>query len=155
LFLIHYKFLVIKIGNKIINYIFIIWCIIIFTLTSLPSLKIQATDTLGFDKIAHFFIYLIFSILFMLRKTGSTNHQKLKILILLSIFVPLFDELHQIPIKGRFFSFYDLLADFLGFIVVIALFYKKNYNRIILRPLKNCYKVLNTILLKVFINNKY
>ena len=121
---------------------------VILTLTSIPSMSLPKTETIGFDKIAHFSVYLIFSILFMLRKTKATNSQKLKILLLLSILVPLFDELHQIPIRGRYFSFYDLFADFLGFIITFLFFYKENYKKIILKPLRFCCRLINTILFR-------
>ncbi|MBT4332008.1 MAG: VanZ family protein, partial [Candidatus Cloacimonetes bacterium] len=49
--------------------------------------------------------------------------QKLKILSVLAVIIPILDESHQILIPGRSFSYYDILADFLGFLTII-IYYK-------------------------------
>ncbi|MDP8201372.1 MAG: VanZ family protein [Candidatus Tenebribacter burtonii] len=101
---------------------FYIWTGIIFTLTSIPKLQSPINDTLNIDKLAHFTIYMIFAYLFMKMFDTEQYTQKLKLLSILAVFIPIFDELHQIPIPGRSFSYYDILADFLGFITVILYF---------------------------------
>ena len=101
---------------------FYIWAGVVFTLTSIPKLQTPINDTLNIDKLAHFTVYMIFAYLFMKMFSQDQYIQKLKLLSILAILVPIFDELHQIPIPGRFFSYYDILADFLGFLTVIIYF---------------------------------
>ena len=101
---------------------FYIWVGVVFTLTSIPKLQTPINDTLNIDKLAHFTVYMIFAYLFMKMFSQDQYVQKLKLLSILAVIVPIFDELHQIPIPGRFFSYYDILADFLGFLTVIIYF---------------------------------
>ncbi|MBC8384420.1 MAG: VanZ family protein [Candidatus Cloacimonetes bacterium] len=100
-----------------------IWTIIIAVLTSYPKLQSPTSQIINYDKIAHFMMYFIFSILFMKMHNPSDMKKTIKKLYFLMMFVPLFDEIHQIPIPGREFSVYDILADLLGFAVII-LFYR-------------------------------
>ena len=48
-----------------------------------------------------------------------------KLLIKLAAIIPLTDELHQIPIRGRDFSVFDIMADLLGFLLIIWIFRNK------------------------------
>ncbi len=102
---------------------FYVWAGILFTLTSIPKLKSPIDDSLNIDKLAHLIVYLIFAYLFMKMFDRKQYIQKLKLLSVLAVIIPIFDELHQIPIPGRCFSYYDILADFLGFLTVI-IYYK-------------------------------
>ena len=101
---------------------FYIWTGVVFTLTSIPKLHSPTNDTLSIDKVAHFTVYMIFSFLFMKMFDTKQYTQKLKLLSILAVLIPILDELHQIPIHGRDFSYYDILADFLGFLTVIIYF---------------------------------
>ncbi|MCF7859062.1 MAG: VanZ family protein [Candidatus Cloacimonetes bacterium] len=112
---------------------FYIWLLVILTLTSLPKLHTPLDDSLNVDKLGHLFVYLIFAYLFMKMHREDQYRAKLKLLIIFAVVLPFVDELHQIPIPGRTFSFYDILADFLGFSIVITIYSIK---------LKNgCYKI--------------
>jgi len=108
--------------------IFILWSLIIFTLTSYPKLTTGAPHITGLDKVAHFTMYFIFALLFMRMRKIRNPKPQLRYLLFLSVIVPIIDELHQIPISGRSFSFWDILADFMGFITVFCLyrFFNKN-----------------------------
>lgn len=101
---------------------FYVWTIILFTLTSIPKLHAPIDDSLNIDKLAHFTVYMIFAFLFMKMFGKKQYSSKLRLLSILAVFIPIFDELHQIPIPGRSFSYYDILADFLGFLTVIIYF---------------------------------
>ena len=101
---------------------FYVWAVILFTLTSIPKLHTPMSDTLDIDKLAHFIVYTIFAYLFMKMFGKKQYSSKLRLLSILAVFIPIFDELHQIPIPGRSFSYYDILADFLGFLIVIIYF---------------------------------
>jgi len=84
---------------------FYIWAGVVFTLTSIPKLQTPINDTLNIDKLAHFTVYMIFAYLFMKMFSQDQYVQKLKLLSILAVIVPIFDELHQIPIQGRCFSY--------------------------------------------------
>ena len=96
---------------------FIIFCsylILILSVSSYPSLKIPTSDKLSTDKVAHFFEYFVMTVLyFKMRKEKGKNLISLKGVIFLYLF-PILDELHQIFIPGRQFSYYDMLANILG-----------------------------------------
>ena len=108
--------------NKYNKIAFYIWAGVVFTLTSIPKLQSPLDDSLNIDKLAHFVVYMIFAYLFMKMFDTKQYIQKLKLLYILAVIIPIFDELHQIPIPGRSFSYYDILADFLGFLTVIIYF---------------------------------
>ncbi len=101
---------------------FYIWTVVLFTLTSIPKLHSPVHDSLNVDKLAHLLVYMIFAFLFMKMSAKDKYPQRLKLLTLFAVIIPIFDELHQIPIPGRTFSFFDICADFLGFLSVIIYF---------------------------------
>jgi len=103
------------------KYLFIIWVILLFTLTSIPSLNIPSHKIVGTDKLAHFTFYLIFAFLYVKRSNITKLARTVNKLSLMALSIPLIDELHQIPIQGRNFSIYDILADILGFFVIIVI----------------------------------
>ena len=105
--------------------LFIIWIIILFTLTSIPRLHSPVNDALNIDKLAHLFVYLVFAFLFV--KMHKEKQYVLKKLCFLAAVVPLFDELHQIPIPGRTFSYLDIIADISGFMIIFFYFKFRNY----------------------------
>jgi len=107
---------------KLNRIIFVIWSLIIFTLTSYPKLTTGAPDIVGIDKVAHFVMYLIFALLYMRMRKDVNPKSQLRYLLFLSIIVPIVDELHQIPISGRSFSFWDIVADLMGFVAVFCLY---------------------------------
>lgn len=108
--------------KKYFKIAFYVWVVILFTLTSIPKLQSPLDDSLNIDKLAHFIVYMIFAYLFMKMFEQDQYIQKLKLLSILAVIIPIFDELHQIPIPGRSFSYFDILADFLGFLTVIIYF---------------------------------
>ncbi|MBT3169442.1 MAG: VanZ family protein [Candidatus Cloacimonetes bacterium] len=108
--------------KKVYKYLFVIWSIILFTLTSLPSLALPTKNEIGIDKLAHLIFYFIFAFLFV--KSQQNAKIATRKLLYLTAFIPLFDELHQIPISGRYFSFGDILADVVGMLIIFFLFRK-------------------------------
>lgn len=103
-----------------------IWCCFILLLTSYPKLAAPKLDLpVSPDKAAHFFMYLIFGILYIrMRKSRMIEKKKvIREIILIMILIPLADEMHQIPIPGRMFSLWDVVADFLG--LAASLFFIK------------------------------
>ncbi|MDN5353715.1 MAG: VanZ like family [Candidatus Cloacimonadota bacterium] len=102
---------------KIYRYLFYIWLVTIITLTSWPTLALPSHKILGIDKLAHFSVYLVLAFL-MLKKDNSVVRKKH---YFLAVIIPVLDELHQIPIPGRYFDFSDIVADLLGFAIIFLL----------------------------------
>jgi len=109
----------------IFRVLFILWTATIITLTSIPKMQSPVGDIIGSDKVAHFTVYLIFAWLFLKMHGKDVNRRILNRLILLAVGIPILDELHQIPIPGRQFSVWDMLADFIGFSIIILIYNRK------------------------------
>lgn len=116
-------------SKKIIYYHlpFWLWTIALYTGTSLPGSSITLPDFQFSDKVAHFVAYA--GVGFLLRrlvpylraefwKKSYTN-----ISLIIGVFMGIFDELHQIFIPGRDASFGDLLADIIGVVLGILIYY--------------------------------
>lgn len=109
--------------------LFYCWIIILLTLTSYPKMSLPSNNIIGLDKVAHFIFYLILAYFLCMMNSEKPLKKNLKILLLFMLILPLLDELHQIPIPGRYFSIYDIIADALGIFVIMIifiLFTKKN-----------------------------
>ncbi len=101
---------------------FILWICLILFLTSYPKLSIPTNNLLGVDKIGHFGAYFGLALLFNLMQIDRDYKQTRNLLLRIMFIMPVLDELHQIPIPGRSFSFFDILADLLGFFIIILIF---------------------------------
>ncbi len=101
-----------------------LYWIILFTLTSIPSDSLPSIG--GIDKFEHFFAYTVLAALIGLTVHFQSLFQlssREKILASFSIAFTygVLDELHQIPIRGRYFDWWDLFANFLGVLSGLAL----------------------------------
>lgn len=94
-------------------------------LTSIPKLQSPVDHILRIDKLAHTFVYLVFAWLFLKMYEEDQFRIAMKKLLMLAAVVPLLDELHQIPIPGRSFSVWDIVADLIGFGIIILIFKTK------------------------------
>ena len=114
--------------SKLFTFLFITWSAIILFLASYPKLHNPISDKIwNSDKLAHLTVYTIFSWLFIKMNQHKTKNDNLKNLVVMLFTIPILDELHQWPIPGRTFSFYDIIADSIGFlIIIISYYYKKN-----------------------------
>jgi len=116
--------------RKFYRIMFITWSILLFTLTTIPKLPTPPTGIVNFDKLAHLFFYFFLAFFFVKMHDPTTLKTTLNKTLKLALIVPLVDELHQIPISGRTFSGWDVLADMLGIFLVLMIFKirkKKNY----------------------------
>ena len=93
----------------------LLWCILIWTVSSVPAKDIPSVKLIGFDKLAHVSIYAVFGFLvkrglreFKLHWTGMLFIYALLILLASA------DEFHQTYIPGRSVSPYDLIANVAG-----------------------------------------
>lgn len=96
------------------------WGLLIFLLTSLPTLKPPPLGLRIDDKIYHFVVYAVLGLLIArTRIRGQSGHTGAGITRMLLYGAPLavVDELHQAFIPGRFCDGLDLLADLLGLLL--------------------------------------
>ena len=106
---------------------FLLWGIL-FTLTSIPSDSMPIE--LGIhDKIEHLIAYFAFSGMLYLtlhfqNKFISFSRNNILWTVFFSSIYGILDELHQIPIPGRYFDLLDLLANEIGIFLGVYLTYK-------------------------------
>lgn len=93
---------------------FFLWSAVILFLTSFPNPNKLVESPPGADKVAHTAVYLILAVLFSgwMRRRNPVRPWWFIVLVLAAFGV--LDELHQIPIPGRFFSWWDVAADLAG-----------------------------------------
>lgn len=99
----------------------IVWMVLIWTISSLPSSELPSFRVFGFDKIAHFSIYMIWGLLVNkhLLKVRAHIVTSIAIYSLMCLCASL-DEWHQHYIPGRSVNVYDLLANLLGLITSLV-----------------------------------
>mgnify|MGYP001566739113 CR=1 FL=1 len=77
----------------------------------------------GADKIIHFLMYLVFSLLFCWALRIEKNYYRLLFIILATIGWGLFMEIIQLTMRaGRSFSWYDIFANSVGVFVGILIY---------------------------------
>lgn len=140
--------------KKTSTILFILYSVLVFTVSSIPRLSVSVyTPVISPDKLAHCFQYFIFAFLYFhfrfnqkkfnfVKRYNNVNKYDINHiyevirkdiyveLFFLSFLISIFDELHQIPIPGREFCWFDVIADILGiqlFILFSAIYYK-NFN---------------------------
>ena len=118
--------------TKTYRFLFYFWLVVILILTSYPTLPPLHDKLVSIDKVGHFVVYSILAFFYIKKEQRNNISETFKKVLLLAIFLPIIDELHQIPIPGRDFSFLDILADFCGFLIIIIIFKiktrKSNYS---------------------------
>ena len=106
----------------------LLWCAIIYYLSSLPSLKSDLPNQWDFvfRKIAHIMEYAVLTLLFFRASSKNLNYKKaISYSALFSITFALTDEYHQLFVFGRGGNLGDVLIDSLGVFLAVFLIYKK------------------------------
>lgn len=109
----------------LVHFPLIIYWIILFTLTSLPTgLAIETKDIS--DKVLHFGAYGLLSVLLYLNlyfqdKIEVLNKFPATFTVLIASIYGLLDEIHQMLVPGRSADFLDWLADFSGSLVAVLI----------------------------------
>jgi len=104
----------------------IIFCGLIFYLSSLPNVEFLPKSIIDRDKLLHligFFFYGISTQLFI--NTICINQKKssrIFYVLIIGIIYGLTDELHQSFVPGRTSDIYDFLVDLIGIILSLCLF---------------------------------
>ena len=112
-----------------------LYWVVLFTATSIPG---DSLPTFGIsDKFKHFGAFFVLAVLLNFAFHFQTKSLFIKlnsfsVTYFVIIFYSLFDEIHQILIPGRYFDWFDLLADLVGGIMGILIvrkiirLYKRN-----------------------------
>lgn len=108
----------------LIHYPLIVYWIILFILTSLPTGMAITTDVS--DKINHFGAYgllsvFLYSALYFQSKFLILKKNPAFFVILIASFYGALDEIHQMFVPGRSAELLDWLADFSGSIVAVLI----------------------------------
>lgn len=88
----------------------------------------------GADKVVHFLMYFIFSLLFCWAIKTESNYLRLLLIIPVTIGWGIFMEIMQLEMHlGRSFDFFDILANSIGVgfgVLIYVLFARKIHSRI-------------------------
>lgn len=108
----------------------IIWGLIIFLFSSIPSDKIPTLQIWGFDKIVHLIIFFVFGLLIYrslyFSKSKVYSFRKIALISISIVFLfGVFDELYQSLIPGRTTDVFDLIADVTG--GILSIIYSRFY----------------------------
>jgi len=96
-----------------------VWAGLVLVATSWPSPDVTVPAPPGLDKLAHLLMYCPLGYFFY-RWHFAKKRTGWRILLLFlagPVLFAVLDELHQVPIPGRFFSFWDIGADWLGILL--------------------------------------
>ncbi|OGU56091.1 MAG: hypothetical protein A2X64_05370 [Ignavibacteria bacterium GWF2_33_9] len=101
---------------------------IIFYLSSQSSIEFLPKEIWNFDKLVHLAAYMVYGgSTFLMLYSIFVNNIKVKYIMVLTVIIGAFfsatDEIHQSYTPGRDSDFFDFLADFIGIVVSIILFY--------------------------------
>lgn len=114
-----------KIGKK--HYLIIFWTIVIAVLSLIPSSEIPSislNSKVPVDKIAHIFLYAIYTLLIGKYLIDSSYNKGLRIMIVLTITISygiLMEVLQYYLSPSRFFDMLDIIANIIGSIVGLLL----------------------------------
>lgn len=107
----------------LIDFSLIIYWLILFTLTSLPSGIALETHDVS-DKVLHFGAYGLLSVFLYLNLTFQNKFKLLKdypaiFTVCIASIYGLFDEIHQMFVPGRSAEFLDWMADLSGSLTAV------------------------------------
>ena len=103
----------------------LLWALLIYVSSSIPSERIPDFSIFRFDKAIHFCLYFLFS-LFTYRalryqdRFPRVARHALSLTLLAIVAYGASDEIHQYFVPGRQADVHDLLADTLGACVLVA-----------------------------------
>jgi VanZ family protein len=95
----------------------------------LPKVPGPQSNILGIDKVAHFLLFFIFALLYLWMTRGKSKN--LRFLLGIAFIISILAEIIQIPIPGREFCIFDILANLSGFITALAIHHKKRYRKLV------------------------
>jgi VanZ family protein len=101
-----------------------VWAAAMLTLSSLPGTSLPSVSLWQWDKLAHAFEYMVFAALIVRWRVaggGAPLASGLRLGAIAAAVFALLDELHQIPIPYRQCAWQDVVADFAGAFLGLAI----------------------------------
>jgi len=116
-----------KIDPKYYHWSLILYCLLIFILSSIPGDNFPDVGFEFSDKIVHFFVYAILFSLFFYSLKNQSKYVRLQkfsseYALLFTALYGITDELHQNFVTNRSCDFYDWVADFTGALIMYLIF---------------------------------
>jgi len=103
----------------------ILWPVLIFTASSIPSQEIPSSVIFLYDKLLHAGVFGVFCFLiyraFVLRTPPFSTGKAMLVSVLLTVLYGITDEVHQMFVPGRPPEVYDLVADAVGGLVCVLI----------------------------------
>ena len=101
-------------------YLSVLWMLLIWLVSSIPSKDLPSVEFWSSDKLAHILVYFIWGLLVStyLRKRTAATKVYLGVFAIMWISAAL-DEYHQRFIPGRSVSIYDFYANSVGLIIAL------------------------------------
>jgi VanZ family protein len=111
-----------------------LYIVVIFVISSIPGNRFPEIQFNMADKVVHFFIFGLLGLL-VARSMGVCQNtfcrkNYVMVSIIIGISYALIDEWHQSYIPGRYSSISDWVADGLGIIVFVLLFWRWNRRKL-------------------------
>ena len=109
------------IKSVFVSLIFVIYTVLLFVST---TMKVPSDILLspGIDKIIHFTQFFIFALLLFFLLNTFKIIKMFIIGSIIGIFMSIFFEYSQLSLNYRTFSYYDMLANILGFIIGMGVY---------------------------------
>lgn len=128
-----------RIKNGSYHILLVIYCLIIFILSSIPGENFPKVDFEFSDKIVHVIIYSVLYVLFFYSLKNQSKYIKLRssalwFSLLLTSLYGMTDEFHQYFVTNRSCEFYDWAADTAGALLMFTIFSMVN-NKKMHKPL--------------------
>ena len=103
----------------------VLWAVLIFAVSSVPTLRTPYIGISFIDKIAHFFVFGIFGLLLARAFSNSAGwgigRRAFSLALLFGVIWGGVDEIHQAFVPGRFCSIGDFVADGMGVVVALLI----------------------------------
>jgi VanZ family protein len=107
---------------------FWLWLLAILVLTLIPVVHTQKDVFTVWDKVAHFFMYYVLTVLWMrfsqFFEPPIWRRQNARLAVFLMFWIALLNEVAQFYVPGRFFSWADLLANVIGIVSAAYIFHR-------------------------------
>ena len=109
------------------------YALLIFTVSAIPTLPHPDIGITGIDKIAHLIEYLVFFLIavraFSVRPFLFKNEKLIMLSGSISLIYAILDEIHQAFVPGRNADILDVLADLVGILCGVAIYYQWKKNK--------------------------
>ncbi len=117
-------------GSGLMKYKYpaIVWAVVIFLLSSVPSSEIPKLEILSHDKLIHETIFFIFGVfVYRALDPGIASHvfnwKRALVSFAIVVGYGILDELHQHFVPGRTPDIYDALADATGGLISLVVMF--------------------------------